>query len=186
MTTEQSLELLAAGFSGHLATVGADGFPYCTPLLYIWMDGELYLHTGSAKGHLRSNVDFDSRVCFEVDAPDEVFDYGRSKRDTGSFDFKYDGGGVGNGGTGSLSIDGKEVAEGRIEKTFPVRISLDESLDIGEDTGTPVIDDYEAKMPFKFSGTLSKIEIHLGPDQLTPEQHGELEKLKRDFEMAVQ
>lgn len=83
LTAEQSLEVLAAGFSGCLATVGADGYPYCTPLLYIWMDGELYLHTGSARGHLRANVENNPRVCFEMDVPDEVFDYGRFECDSG-------------------------------------------------------------------------------------------------------
>jgi uncharacterized protein len=83
MSAERSLQMLIAGFSGHLATVGADGYPYCTPLLYVWIDGELYLHTGSARGHLRANVETNSRVCFEVDAPDEVFDYGRFECDSG-------------------------------------------------------------------------------------------------------
>jgi len=83
MTRERSLETLAAGFSGRLATVGADGYPYCIPLLYIWMDGELHLHTTSARGHLRSNVELDSRVCFEIDEPDDVFDYGRFECDSG-------------------------------------------------------------------------------------------------------
>jgi hypothetical protein len=63
---------------------------------------------------------------------------------------------------------------------------LDESFDVGEDTGTPAIDDYEAKMPFKFAGRLDKVEIKLGPDKLTPQQRGELEQLKRDFALAVQ
>ena len=35
------------------------------------------------------------------------------------FDFKYDGGGIGKGGTGTLSVDGKQVAQGRIEKPCP-------------------------------------------------------------------
>jgi arylsulfatase len=55
---------------------------------------------------------------------------------------------------GTLSVDGKKAAEGRLDKTLPFRFSLDESFDIGEDTGTPVIDEYDAKMPFKFGGTL--------------------------------
>ena len=36
------------------------------------------------------------------------------------FDFAYDGGGMGKGGTGTLSVNGKKVGEGRIEKTVPV------------------------------------------------------------------
>jgi hypothetical protein len=103
------------------------------------------------------------------------------------FDFKYDGGGLGKGGLGTLSVDGKQVAETRIERTSPVgKFTLDESFDVGEDTGTPVIDDYDAKMPFKFTGKLEKVEIMLGPDKLTPQQRGELEQLKRDFALSVQ
>lgn len=30
-------------------------------------------------------------------------------------------------------------------------LGFDESFDVGEDTGTPVIDEYDAKMPFRFS-----------------------------------
>jgi hypothetical protein len=79
------------------------------------------------------------------------------------------------------------LAENRIEQTSPVgKFSLDESFDVGQDTGTPVIDDYEAKMPFKFTGSIEKVEIKLGPDQLTPQQRGELEQLKRDFAAALQ
>jgi arylsulfatase len=78
------------------------------------------------------------------------------------FDFKYDGGGMGKGATGVLSVDGKEVAEGRIERTVPLRFSLDESFDIGEDTGTPVAEDYADRMPFRFTGTLRKLVVELG------------------------
>jgi nitroimidazol reductase NimA-like FMN-containing flavoprotein (pyridoxamine 5'-phosphate oxidase superfamily) len=76
-------QMLARGFCGRLATVGEDGAPYCTPLLYIWMDGELYLHTTSAGGHLRENVAHEPRVCFAIDEADGVFDYGRFECDSG-------------------------------------------------------------------------------------------------------
>jgi hypothetical protein len=103
------------------------------------------------------------------------------------FDFKYDGGGLGKGGPGTLAVDGAKAAESRIERTSPVgKFTLDESFDVGQDTGTPVIDDYDAKMPFKFTGVLNKVVIRLGPDTLTPEQHGELEKLRREFALAMQ
>ncbi len=77
------------------------------------------------------------------------------------FDFKYDGPGYGKGGTGTLSVDGKQVAQGKIERTIPVRFSLDETLDVGMDTGTPVVEDYVDKMPFKFTGKLNKAMIDL-------------------------
>jgi arylsulfatase len=102
-----------------------------------------------------------------------------------SFDFAYDGGGFGKGGQGVLSVDDRRVAEGRLEKTLPFRFSLDESFDVGEDTGSPLIDEYEAKMPFRFSGTLRKVDIKLGADPLTQAQHAELRKLEKDAGMAV-
>jgi arylsulfatase len=104
---------------------------------------------------------------------------------TVAFDFVYDGGGAGKGGSGMLTVDGKKVAEGRLEQTIPIRFSLDESFDIGEDTGSPVIDEYDAKMPFKFTGTLRKVDIKLGADQLTPAQRSELEQLKKEQAMRV-
>ena len=83
MPEPRAQAMLERGFCGRLATVGADGYPYCTPLLYVWMDGEIYLHTGSGRGHLRANVERESRVCFELDEPDQVFDYGRFECDSG-------------------------------------------------------------------------------------------------------
>jgi arylsulfatase len=82
------------------------------------------------------------------------------------FDFKYDGGGIGKGGTGTLRVDGKQVAQGRIDHSIRARFSLDETMDFGEDTGTPVVEDYAAKMPFKFTGTLDKFVIHLSENKL--------------------
>ena len=76
------------------------------------------------------------------------------------FNFKYDGGGIGKGGSGTLNVDGKEVAKGRIGSTMPVRFSLDETFDIGEDTGTPVSEDYD--VPFKFTGQIEKVVVNLG------------------------
>src|SRR5213596_2200518 len=57
LSAQQASAMLERGFSGRLATVGADGYPYCIPLLYIRMEGEIYVHTGSARGHLRANVE---------------------------------------------------------------------------------------------------------------------------------
>jgi arylsulfatase len=82
------------------------------------------------------------------------------------FDFKYDGPGYGRGGTGTLSVDGKEVAQGKIERTIPVRFSLDETLDVGMDTGTPVVEDYVKKMPFRLTGVLRKVVVGLGKSGL--------------------
>jgi len=102
------------------------------------------------------------------------------------FSFAYDGGGLGKPGTGTITVDGRKVAEGRIELTQFLRFSLDESFDVGQDTGSPVIDEYDSRMPFKFTGTLNKVDVHLGADQLTPQKRGELELLKKDFALRMQ
>ena len=83
MSDERMQETLARGYSGRLATVSEDGFPYCIPLLYLWIDGEVHLHTTSERGHLRANIESDQRVCFVVDEQEGVFDYGRFECDSG-------------------------------------------------------------------------------------------------------
>ncbi len=88
--------------------------------------------------------------------------------------FKYEGGGIGKGGLATLSVDGKKVAEQKLARTIPFRVSADETLDIGEDTGTPVSEDYH--VPFKFTGTLNKVVINLGEAALTPQEQKELDQ----------
>ncbi len=81
------------------------------------------------------------------------------------FDFKYDGPGPGKGGTGVLTVDGKEIARKKIPHTIPLLMSIDETFDVGSDTRTAVNDDYQ--VPFRFTGTIDKLTFNLGPEQLT-------------------
>jgi arylsulfatase A-like enzyme len=97
-------------------------------------------------------------------------------------DFTYDGGGLGKPGTAKLLVDGKEVAEGRIERTIPFRISADETLDIGEDTGTPVSEDYH--VPFRFTGDLKKLAIQLTDATLTAEEQAEIERMRANIALS--
>jgi len=46
----------------------------------------------------------------------------------------------GRGGTGTLKVDGKEVATQKMERTVPIVLQWNESFDVGADTGTPVDD----------------------------------------------
>ena len=52
------------------------------------------------------------------------------------FDFKSDGAGLGKGGTGVLSVDGKEVARNTLDHTTPITFPEDETFDVGLDTRT--------------------------------------------------
>jgi arylsulfatase A-like enzyme len=78
------------------------------------------------------------------------------------FDFKYDGGGLGKGGTGTLSVDGTKVREGRLAKTQPGMFSVDDLADVGTDDGTPVTD-YGAAA--HFNGRVEKVTVQTNADE---------------------
>ena len=80
-------------------------------------------------------------------------------KNTIRFEFTYDGGGAGKGGSGVILLNGKKVAEGRIDQTECCTFSLDEAADVGRNDGTPVTEDY--KVPFAFKGVIDKVTISL-------------------------
>jgi arylsulfatase len=84
------------------------------------------------------------------------------------FDFKYDGSGMGKGGTGVLLVDGKEVVRKTIPHTVPALMTIDESFDVGVDTRTGV-DDKDYQPPFRFTGKLDKLTIKLEPAKMAAE-----------------
>jgi len=105
-------------------------------------------------------------------------------RHTVVFDFKYDGGGVGKGGTGILSVDGKQVAQGRIANTVPFRFSADETFDVGEDTGTPVSLDYD--VPFRFTGKIEKVVVNLAETKLGAVDQEKLLEMEQKARLAME
>jgi hypothetical protein len=70
------------------------------------------------------------------------------------YEFAYDGGGVGKGGKRTLARRRQKVGEVRVEKTVPFIFSGDDFMDIGEDTGAPVVEDYDTKGG-RFTGTIN-------------------------------
>ena len=77
-------------------------------------------------------------------------------------DFKYDGGGTGKGGLARLYVDGKLVAEGRVEKTQPALFSADETADVGKDDATQVADKvFENVKDSEFTGYVNKVTISI-------------------------
>jgi arylsulfatase len=91
------------------------------------------------------------------------------------FEFAYDGGGIGKGGTGTLFINDKKVAEGRIDRTQCCAFSADEGADVGADEGTPVTEAY--KVPFKFTGQIDKVTIEL--KEMKTADHDEAEHARK-------
>ncbi len=83
-------------------------------------------------------------------------------------EFKYDGGGLAKGGMVTLFVNDKKVSEGRVDKTVLARFSPDETFDTGVDTGSPVSNLYQS--PFRFTGTLNKVEIDITPANLKAEE----------------
>lgn len=86
------------------------------------------------------------------------------------FDWKMEAEGepLARGGTGTLSVDGKQVAQRSLPKTQPLIWAWDETFDVGLDTGSPV-DDKDYQVPFAFTGKLGKITIDLGESSLSPD-----------------
>jgi arylsulfatase A-like enzyme len=82
------------------------------------------------------------------------------------YDFKLDGPGLGKGGTGVLTVDGKEVAKNSMEHTTPITFPEDETFDVGQDTRTGVaLLEYRYDPPFKFTGKINKLTFKLEPEK---------------------
>jgi hypothetical protein len=137
------LDIPPKGAEGVIATLGGlfDGWA-------------LYLEKGRPIFHYNfANIDHYEIAASQALSPGEH---------TVLLDFQYDGGGIGKGGTGVLFVDGKRVAEGRIDHTVAVRFTMSvETFDIGEDTGAPVCTKYE--VPFRFTGGIESVTIDLKP-----------------------
>ena len=78
-----------------------------------------------------------------------------------TLEFGYDGGGVGQGASVVLGVDGEKVGEGRVEATIAYYFAFDETFDLGVDRASPVTDDY-AFVDNAFTGTLERVRLDLG------------------------
>jgi arylsulfatase len=74
-------------------------------------------------------------------------------------DFAYDGGGMGKGGTASLSVNGSKVADGRVPKTQGMIFSLDDTADVGIDEGTSVVPGIGERGKTRFTGRIDKVTV---------------------------
>jgi len=75
------------------------------------------------------------------------------------FDFAYDGGGPGQGGTGTLFVNDVKVAEGRLDHTQAGIFSADETADVGVDLGTPVVEEIGCEAVSRFTGKIPKVTV---------------------------
>jgi len=91
--------------------------------------------------------------------------------------------GIGRGGTGVLKVDGKEVANQKMERTIPLILQWDENFDIGADTGTSVADE-DYQVPFRFTGKLDKLTLTINRPQLTPDDVRKLMEAQRNHKAS--
>jgi arylsulfatase len=103
---------------------------------------------------------------------------------TVEFDFKYDGlgagtlafnnmSGIGQGGTGTLKVDGKAVDTQEMDHTLPMILQWDESFDVGSDSLTGV-NDADYKPPFPLTAKLHKLTLVIDRPQLSPKDIADL------------
>jgi arylsulfatase len=77
-------------------------------------------------------------------------------------EFNYDGGGLAKGGTVSLYLDGDKRGEGRVDATAAMIFSADDTLDVGEEGGSVVTEDYGHDNAF--SGSVNWVQLDLSAD----------------------
>lgn len=65
---ERITEVLNRCTVGRLATIGIDGYPYITPVNYVYWQGAVYFHC-ARQGEKTDNILRNPKVCFEVDIP---------------------------------------------------------------------------------------------------------------------
>lgn len=65
LSKEQAETILQEGEYGTLATLGQNGYPYATPLSYVYLEGNVYFHCAK-EGHKLRNIENEARVCFTV------------------------------------------------------------------------------------------------------------------------
>lgn len=105
------------------------------------------------------------KFCYNFFGLDRYYAEGNRKIPSGDhqvrMEFSYDGGGIGQGGTSTLYIDGQEAGSGRIDRTEAFLFSADETCDVGDEFGSPVTGDYDTT---RFSGDVRWVELELGLD----------------------
>ena len=79
------------------------------------------------------------------------------------YEFAYDGGGPGKGGTGTLFVNDEKVGEARIPHTQAGIFSADETADVGVDLGTPVVEAIGSEHASRFTGHIPKVTVEVRP-----------------------
>jgi arylsulfatase A-like enzyme len=172
-------------YSGELSGVPASGAPSILNRAYT-ITAEVQIPKGGAEGMIVTQGGrfggyglFLSKGEFGFDRGRVVFLYNlldlkrtmwegpelEPGRHTIAFEWTPDGAGLGKGGTGVLTVDGKEAARNTMDHSTPITFPEDETFDVGMDTRTGVaLLEYRYDPPFKFTGKIDRLTFELGPD----------------------
>ena len=153
------IEMPASGGQGVIVAAGGSSAGYA---LYV-EDGRLVYHYNWFERE-RTNLVSDIAVP--------------PGKSTVVMEFAYDGGGLGKGGEAVIGINGKEAGRARIPNTVPGRFGID-TFGVGADTGSPVSKAY--RPPFPFTGKIERVDIVLGPMNLSPEDEEKLRDMHTMF-----
>ncbi|MCC6314467.1 MAG: arylsulfatase, partial [Thermomicrobiales bacterium] len=134
----------------------------------------LYVHDG----RLKYIYNFLGLDLYQVEAPNPLPTGEHQVR----LEFAYDGGGLGKGGTATLYLDGKELAEGRVEHTHASIFSADSTALVGDKTGAPIGPDLKIEGN-PFNGVVKGVQIDL---KLSDADHYVSDNQRWRVAMAIQ
>jgi arylsulfatase A-like enzyme len=117
---------------------------------------------------------------FTVSSPEAL----AAGKATVRMNFDYDGGGIGKGGTATLLVNDKTVANGRIERTQGMIFSADETAGVGQDDATPVTTDYKER-DNSFTGKIVKVTVDVKPVGAAVKAQADAAKCESDVKTAL-
>ena len=141
-TLTAPIEIPKEGAEGVIFAVGGDAAGFS---LFLW-DGKVRFH-----------YNFFAFKRYDVTSPDKL----SPGKHTIELAFTPEAPKPGSPAKVALSIDGKQVAEGRIDVQIPMRCGT-ETMDVGMDCVSPVCDDYAKKGLFPFTGTIELVTFAFG------------------------
>jgi len=136
------VEVPEGGAEGVLCALGGDAAGFS---LFLW------------EGKVRYHYNFFGIERYDAVAENALSSGGH----TIVVDFTPDGPPPGGPASVTVSVDGDQVAQARIDRQVPQRCGT-ECFDVGMDCVSPVCDDYADKGPFPFTGTFESVTFEFG------------------------
>jgi Sulfatase len=144
-TLTAPVEIPKDGAEGVIFALGGDAAGFS---LFLW------------EGKVRFHYNFFAIKRYDVVSPDKL----AAGKHTIELAFTPEAAKPGSPAKVALSIDGKRVAEGRIDEQVPMRCGT-ETMDVGMDCVSPVCDDYVKKGLFPFTGSIESVTFAFGAHQ---------------------